>query len=504
MEEKKKKTAKAAIVIIGMIAFLVGVFCLGRGVFVKENPILTPFTKEIEEKAKELDRTIIQALFNPEKKEMAVEQTLKVKNPSQKKLNEVILRTYANAFYLQETSPAAIEEIFDESYYEGFVPGGLAFEEVKVNGSRVSYTFEDQGKTVMNLSLDHPWAINEEIEIALKYKIIIPSLAYSFGYVKEVYQLGNVFPFMAVYEEEAWRKEEYFPIGNPVYNNYGNYEVSLTLPKEYQVGASSAGNKTLKEEKVTYTYQALAQRGFAFTISKAFIKQEKKVGNVLLTTYSKNKVFGEKLLKYGEKALLFFEEEYGKYPYQQLTVSEGNFPFGEKVYPGLIIVDGSNHLEDQELEWRVVRAIAHQWWGMIVGTDPYYQPWQDEALCEYALLSYIGKTYGKDAKENMINVNMITAMRVTIPRGVTPGSPVHYFNDLKEYYLVVAQRGGMLFLMLEEALGEEGLQIFLKAYYNEYAFTLVTRQEMEQLLVKVTGQNWQGLFTDFLDTQYTY
>ncbi len=92
-----------------------------------------------------------------------------------------------------------------------------------------------------------------------------------------------------------------------------------------------------------------------------------------------------------------------------------------------------------------------------------------------------------------------TAMRVTVPRGVTPGSPIDYFSTMSEYSLVVYRRGAALLVALDTALGDK-LDDFLRTYYQRHAFQLASRDEFEQTLKDVTGQDWSALIVDYLDT----
>ena len=90
-------------------------------------------------------------------------------------------------------------------------------------------------------------------------------------------------------------------------------------------------------------------------------------------------------------------------------------------------------------------------------------------------------------------------MRLTIPRGVTPGSPLDYFGDWTEFRLVVTNRGAAALCALNTAMNGT-LDEFLHTYYDTYAFALATREDFETLLARVTGQDWSPLLSDYLDT----
>ena len=90
-------------------------------------------------------------------------------------------------------------------------------------------------------------------------------------------------------------------------------------------------------------------------------------------------------------------------------------------------------------------------------------------------------------------------MRVTIPRGVTPGSPLDYFSDYSEYRVVVNGRGAAALCALDTAMNG-GLNAFLKHYRDTFAFRIATRADFETLLHQDTGEDWSPLLSDYLDT----
>ena len=222
---------------------------------------------------------------------------------------------------------------------------------------------------------------------------------------------------------------------------------------------------------------------------------------MLVTSYGLTTQGAWKALKYVRQALLCYSELYGAYPYRHLAVVAVDFPFGGMEYPGLVMIQKGLYESDSEqnLENVAAHEVAHQWWYAVVGSDQYFQPWQDEALAEFSLLDYTEKYYGREARESMAFSRFETAMRVTVPRGVTPGSPVDYFGTMSEYSLVVYRRGASLMVALNTALGDT-FHEFLRTYYRQHAFQIASRDDFRQTLRQVSGQDWNALMVDYLDT----
>ena len=136
----------------------------------------------------------------------------------------------------------------------------------------------------------------------------------------------------------------------------------------------------------------------------------------------------------------------------------------------------------------------------MVGSDGWYQPWQDEALCEYAFADYAGDWYSAADRSRVITDRIEASLRITIPRGVTPGSPISYFADLTEYSYVVYQRGAALWIALETFMGKDALDALLLDYQQQYRFRIAGREDLTELINRHAGQDMSGLITDYLDT----
>ena len=152
------------------------------------------------------------------------------------------------------------------------------------------------------------------------------------------------------------------------------------------------------------------------------------------------------------------------------------------------------------LELTVSHEVAHQWWYAMVGSDSFHQAWQDESLCQYAVLDYFEAAYGPDTREDLAFLMIETAMRITVPRGVTPGSPIDYFQDMNEYSTMVYYRGAALWRALETHLGKEKLDGALQRYAEAYRFGFATRDDLTRILSDAAGQDLSALISDYLDT----
>ncbi|MCL1854700.1 MAG: M1 family metallopeptidase [Clostridia bacterium] len=471
-------------------------------------PDAPPAGQEIMRRSEGLDLLSINASFNPEASALLVRQQLALVNREDAHREALVLRAYPNAFQSPDTSPVAVEEWYSACYPYGFSTGWLAvssamlaMEEKAAEPARYRYT--DPAKTVMRVELPQSWAPGTTLLMDINYTLNLPRSAGRFGENDGIWAIGNGFLIPAVYEEGSYREDPYYSIGDPFLSECANYAVVVDVPGGYICAGSAWPVVEDSGAGLRYTFDAPCVRDFALCISKDYQQAQALADGILVTVYARSRNAAAETLRYACQALACYCELYGPYPYPAFTLAQVNFPFGGMEYPSLVMLSGALLNEGgQNLELLTAHETAHQWWYAVVGSDQVQQAWQDEALCEYSLLRYVGRTYGRQAREDLQYTRIETAMQVTIPKGVTPGSPLSYFSDMNEYSLVVYRRGAALLCALEEASASR-LDDFLKAYYDTYAFKRASRQDFETLLARVSGRDWSALISDYLDTYLT-
>ena len=454
---------------------------------------------QLLEAAQGLDEIHITAEMNVTDKSLSVTQTLTLTNRTGQKQDAAVLRTWANAFQSMDSSPCAAEDaLFDLYYPAGFSSGGLLLAHAQVNGESVLYRYADEAQTVLKVPVPGGWQPDGAVEIQLVYTLYLPQLAGRFGVWEEVWALGNAFAIPAVWEDGAFRTDAYASVGDPFVSDCANYTVQVTAPEGYVCAGSAAPQTEKNGGKTVFRFDAPAVRDFALVISRRFHTAQTVWDGVLITACADSLSQARKLLQYGQKALSTYSEAFGHYPYPAYTLAQAELADGGMEYPALSMISSGLLAEGgRELEYAVAHETAHQWWYAAVGSDGWNQPWQDEALCEFSLLEYAERHYGAGERHDLEQSRMESALRVTIPQGVTPGAPLDYFSSMSQYRLVVYDRGAACLCALDRTAPLDG---FLRDYYQNYAFKRATRADFEHQLLLSTGEDLAPLMRDYLDT----
>ena len=512
---KKKKTEWV---------WLIGIICAAiAAIFVAISFLLPLYTAsklkvlppspELAQKTQALDDIEITAVFSPQERMLRVKQRFDLTLPEGESRSAVVFRAYPNAFQSEATSPIATEEMYATSYPSGFSGGALTISSVSVGKDGedlqpLKHRYLDDAKTVLQLSLPFLWEPLSPLTAVVEYEIYVPGAASRFGMNSGIWALGNAFLIPAPFENGAYRTDPYEPIGDPFLSDCANYTVTIDVPESYTCAGSGWPSVSSPSDGMTrFSFASPAVRDFALCISDRYQAVQAMENGTLITVYtsadSAAPNAAKEALRYAKRAIAHFSKTYGTYPYPSFTVAEVDFPFQGAEYPALVML-GKDQLsaDGDALEWTIAHETAHQWWYAVVGSDSIHQAWQDEALCEYSALSYMEAYYGRARREALQFERMETAMRITFPKGATPGSPLHYFSGTEEYYVLVYQRGGAMLATLDEALSGK-LDNFLRRYYDDYWCRRATREDFETLLASFSGEDWRPLMQDYLDTYVT-
>ena len=437
--------------------------------------------------------------LDDEKQSLSISQQVSYTNQTDAPLENIVVRLWLNAYENEESSPAALEEIYDTCYPDGFSSGFVSLYDVKWNGEQREYTYLDEERTALAIAIP-TLQPGETGELFIRCVANIPDGAHRIGVTPSGYQLGNILPTIAMLDENSWLIPEYAPIGDPFVSESANYDLTLYLPEGY-APACSAPLK--KGEDGAWRGEMLCARDIGLCASTNYWQASEKTGNTTVYSYGPSMDGARRALRYAVKALEIFSSLYGEYPWPALTICSADFPFGGMEYSGLCMI-GENYYEpgmEDSMELVIAHEVAHQWFYSLVGSDQFQHPWQDEAICEYAMLRYVQKRYGQDSFEALKFYRVDAPMQENIPGSLTPGSPIDYFSAYGDYSSVVYGRGAAFFLALDEMM-EKGVDDFLRSYVREYAFDFVSRQEFEMFLNRYAGMDLTPLMLDYLDTAH--
>ncbi len=91
--------------------------------------------------------------------------------------------------------------------------------------------------TSASLELPIPLAPGDSVDFDFDFTVKVPKFFSRLGHAGTHYEISQWYPKIAVYDEQGWHADGYHYIGE-FYGDYGSFQVGLTVPRGFVVGAS--------------------------------------------------------------------------------------------------------------------------------------------------------------------------------------------------------------------------------------------------------------------------
>ena len=266
-----------------------------------------------------------------------------------------------------------------------------------------------------------------------------------------------------------------------------SYNATVHVPKGL-MAVMSASNPQQKNADGLYKFE-MKQPIPAYLLALAVGNIGFKATSERVGIYSEPSVLGKYAweLEETEKMVQLAESMYGKYAWERydILVLPPSFPFGGMENPRLTFATPTIITGDRSLVTLVAHELAHSWSGNLVTNATWDDFWLNEGFTVYFELRIMEALKGREYSEMLASLNyqeMLEEMKELKPEDT------HLKLNLKgrnpdDGVTDVAYIKGYNFLrLLEETVGREKWDAFLKAYFKENAFkSMTTEQFLERL-----------------------
>ena len=266
-------------------------------------------------------------------------------------------------------------------------------------------------RTVLAVPLTRPVAPGETIAIDLGWNSHIPRTFARTGKLGSNFFIAQWFPKIGVLEDSGWNCHQ-FHSATEFFADYGAYDVSLTVPATWIVGATGREqSKTDSGGMTTHRYVQEDVHDFAWTTSPDYVDVRKRFTetglpevDMRLLLQPEHRAQADRYFSATEAALKFYGTWFGPYSYPQLTVVDPVTIFNAGVqgegsagmeYPTLI-TGGTNWVAPwsyPEPESVTVHEAGHQFWYGLVGSNEFEHAWLDEGINTYATARVMAERY---------------------------------------------------------------------------------------------------------------
>ncbi len=492
------------------------------------------------------------------KYELSATESIEYTNHSPDALHEIYLHLWANAY--KDDNTALAKEFFKngDSHFSKFSSEGRGFIDsldFKVNGEKVNWKLMTDSIDICKLTLEKPLQPGEKITITTPFHVKIPSAFISrLGRIQQSFFITQWYPKPAVFDKNGWNCLSYINQGE-FYSEFGTFDVFITLPQNYVVGATGDlidGEKELQwlnekakdtkaittfskdmsfpsssKETKTLHYHQDNVHDFAWFADKRWhvLKEEielpsskRKVTAWMMFTNAEAD-YWMKAPEYMKASIQYFSQWIGNYPYNNVTAVDVTDAEGNGMeYPTITTI--GSYGDPFELEVTIAHEIGHNWFYGILGSDERKHPWMDEGMTNFLETRYVYTKYENDKEKQLEEFGKLGAISkhfgldklnhrniqyvdyLSGARNNTDQSPETNaeYVAFKNYHGDVYYKTCLSFDLLKSYLGDSLFDTCMHHYFDEWKFKHPQPEDLKTIFANTSKKNVDWLFDNMIKT----
>ena len=443
-------------------------------------------------------------------------------------------------------SPETLNKVFYHLYFNAFKPGSemavrqknSADKNTRFKVSIDSLTPKQEGylrvsgltqngvllnpidsETILEVPLHASIAPGESAIFELSFEGHVPDVIRRAGKNSRegiAFSMAQWYPKMAEYDREGWNADPY--TGREFHGVWGNFDVKITLNKDFMVAASGylQNAETIgkgysdrkraktKKGKITWHYIAPMVHDFTWAADVDYIHDTYPGPNdVDLHFFYKNDPEiienWKRLQPHTAELMEYYNSKVGQYPYKQYSVVQGGD--GGMEYAMLTLITGGRNYSS--LFGVTAHELAHSWFQHVLATNETKHEWMDEGFT-----SFISSL----AENEILNQNKDFPLEGSY-RGyyalAASGGEMPQSTNANRYYHNYAyertaySKGAVFLGQLSYIVGKEKVFEILQTYYNEWKFKHPLPNDLRRIAERISGIQLQWFLTDWTQTTNT-
>lgn len=461
----------------------------------------------------------IDARIDTTKKTVDANETLTYKNLTGQPLSTFPFHLYLNAFqpdssFTTETHfGGGIRDSEADNEYPDKKRGSIAITQLTADTvpgdlmPMLHFVAPDDGNihdhTVAELQLPQPLAPGAIITFRIRFHDQFPESVARNGYKRDFLMGGQWYPKLGVFWHGGWNCHQYHAT-TEFFSDFATFDVRLTLPRNYIVGASGVpvGEQANSDGTRSLSYRGEDIHDFAWAASPHFTATDStylssmgpvKVHVLALAAHPKA---GKRYLDIALASLKQFDDRYGPYPYKMLTVidPEPDSEMEGMEYPTLI-TGGTSWFDPTYLtEVTAEHEFGHQYWYGMVATNEFEDAWLDEGINSYTEVNVTAAILGRYT--NALSFRWANLSDASLQYGGYRSHATYdpvtrhawQFRDSESYGAVTYGKTATLLATLEGIIGRDTMDEAMRTYFMRYRFTHPTTEDflhtIEEIAIK--------------------
>ena len=391
---------------------------------------------------------------------------------------------------------------------------------------RLRFIAPDDGnaddRTVVELPLDAAVAPGETIEVEIAWSSRVPRTFARTGAVGNYFFLAQWFPKIGVLEDAGWNCHQ-FHGATEFYSDFGNYDVRLTVPRGWVVGATGLerGRQDEADSTTTHHYYQEDVHDFAWTVSPDYLERQDTFHHPGLPSVRMRLLLQPEHASQASRhfnatraALEYYGKWYGAYPYGHITIVDPAWQSGAHgmEYPTLFTA-GTRWLAPRQVaepEEVIIHEAGHQFWYGVVATNEFEHAWMDEGLNTFSTARTLTQAFDPNYRTGRYFGGFVpwvfddlSVARATDGNGLAgyraaarsdPQSMPSWQHWPGTAGATTYSKTALWLHTLERMLGWETLQRVLSTYFTRWTFKHPKPEDFFAVVNEVSGQDLTWFF----------
>lgn len=394
-------------------------------------------------------------------------------------------------------------------------------------------------QTVFQVKTPRPIRPGETLRLKIEFETRQPLPIARTGAIRDYHFVAQWFPKIGVWWKGEWNCHQ-FHANTEFFADYGVYDVRITLPSNYVIGATGGiPRESVEHPDGTTTHRFVQEdvHDFTWVASpsivrevRTFVHDEPEDGErvdrhhrlrpvqVILLAQPHHRDMVERYFEATFKALRFYGEWYGEYPYETVTVVDpaNDSRSGGMEYPTLF-TGGGNMFAPKESpvpESVTVHEFGHQFWYGLVANNEFEEAWLDEGFNSYSQERVLlaawppfkagryffggrgaGTSVGIPYVFHDFDVSRYTNGNLQLrEQGTNDVMARKGWEYYQSYGLNSYTKPAMSLWQLERTVGEDVMYRIMRTYHHRFRFRHPTSQDFMNVVNEVTGRDMGWFF----------
>lgn len=472
-------------------------------------------------------------------------------NNSPSTLDTLWIHLWPNAYRDRSTALCRQKDAqndFDLHFAKEEERGWIDSVDFRSEGLKLAWALDAMNQDIAWIKLNEPLAPGGSIQITTPFRVKIPDAKFSrLGHTGQAYYITQWYPKPAVFDRSGWHDMPYLNQGE-FYSEFGSFDVSITLPSNYVVGATGLLQDNPAEEAwmdslamlpaptgrsnafppsvattKTLRFKQDHVHDFAWFADKRFLvrngevtlaRSGRKVQTQVLFTPANARLWKD-AVTYVNESVRLYSQWVGDYLYARCTAIDGTIAAGGGMeYPMITII--GNMGSPLELDQVIAHEVGHNWFYGMLASNERDHPWMDEGMNSFFEQRYMDTRYpGRLALD-------IQGLPIKLlPKGQGPSfrmqnELMYRYNARRnwdapdsststaftevDYGTTVYAKTALIFDQLRGSLGDALFDSCTQVYFNEWAGKHPQPADVRASYERTSGKDLGWCFGELIGT----